>query len=237
MTLALPETPGGTLAKKANTLILEHVESCDVAIIGPGLSGNAETTQLIWELIFNISKPVVLDTDAINALIIGVSVMRKRESLDFLIDYFAGRPNELILTLDVGDLFKLISAVNIDKKFTIKYVQEHPQEVLEIVTRALSCTTVLNVREPMIITCTGITIITPSTASDEPTGASGDALSGIIGSFVAQNPGKHLEAIATAVYLYVKTKEFALEKKDKEVILPSDIVRYLPGIIKDIENE
>lgn len=98
MTLELPETPGHTLAKRADVIILDNAQTCDVVIIGPGLSQNAETTQLIWELVFAIEKPIVLDADGITALAKGIEVMRTHESEQFMKDYLSGRPNELIIT-------------------------------------------------------------------------------------------------------------------------------------------
>src|SRR3990172_12459739 len=43
MTLPLAETPSHSLAKRSEKEILEYVDSVDLAVIGPGLSQNAET--------------------------------------------------------------------------------------------------------------------------------------------------------------------------------------------------
>jgi len=236
MTLELPETPSQTLAKAADKLILENVRGCDVVIIGPGLSQNAETIQLIWELIFSIKKPVVLDADGINALAKGIEVMRTHESEQFMFDYLATRPNELIITPHPGEAAKLMSALKMDKKYTNRYIELHMAETATILANKLACTVVLKGIQTMIATNTGDTIITRVAGSDAATSSSGDVLSSVIGSFVGQNPKKHLEGIATAVYLHDLATKLASTSTGKEHILASDVIRYLGEAIKQAEE-
>jgi NAD(P)H-hydrate epimerase len=69
MTEALPETVAGTLALEA----LEHIEKLlprkDVVVLGPGLSRNAETDELVRQLLAKIAPEtkIVLDADGLNA--------------------------------------------------------------------------------------------------------------------------------------------------------------------------
>jgi len=69
MTEALPETVAGTLALEA----LEHIEKLlprkDVVVLGPGLSRNAETDQLIRQMLPKLvpEAKIVLDADGLNA--------------------------------------------------------------------------------------------------------------------------------------------------------------------------
>jgi len=236
MTLELPETPGHTLAKKADTLILENAESCDAVILGPGLSSNAETIQLIWELVFSLKKPIVLDADGLTALAKGIEVMRTREDEAFMLEYLASRPNELIITPHPGEAAKLATALKLDKKYTNTYIEHHKEEVAPILAEKLRCTVVLKGYHTVIATNTGETIITRVGGPELATAGSGDVLSGVIGSFVGQNPDKHLEAVATAVYLHAKAGEIAKEKIGERSVIASDIIRYLPIAIKKAEE-
>lgn len=237
MTLELPETPGHTLAKKADTLILDNASSCDVVIIGPGLSGNAETIQLIWELLFSIKKPIILDADGLSAFAKGIEVMRTRESESFMSDYLSNRQNELIITPHPGEAARLMTALKMNKKYNNKYIETHKQEVAEILADKLACTVVLKGYHTVIATNTGETIITRVGGPELATTGSGDVLSGVIGSFIGQSPEKRLEAIATAVYLHAKAGELAKEKIGERSVIASDIIRYLPKAIKEAENE
>lgn len=236
MTLELPETPSQSLAKRADTLILENARSCDVVVMGPGLSCNAETIQLIWELIFAIDKPIVLDGDGISALAQGIAVMRSRENDAFVTQYFADKHGELIITPSLGEAAKLVQAFKIDKKFTNKYVEAHNEEIAQLLATKLCCTVVLKGQHPVVATKTGETIITRTGGSGHVTQSSSDVLSSVIGSFVGQNPTKQLEAIATAVYLHSKAGELAKEKVGERSVIASDIIRYLPAAIKKAEE-
>ena len=226
MTLELPESPGHTLAKKADTLILENAESCDVLIVGPGLSENAETIQLIWEVIFTVSKPVVLCADGIVAFTKGIEVMRSKEDETFMNEYLAKRHNELILVLNKGDAKKLAKALKIDIKLSS----------VEILAAKLDCTIVLTGEQTIIATNTGDTIITRLEGPEHVTDDSNSILTSIIGSFVAQNPGKHSEGIATAVYLHDLATKLASTSTGKKHILASDVIRYLGEAIKQAEE-
>ncbi len=236
MTLELPETPSHSLAKRADTLILENATSCDVVIIGPGLSGNAETIQLVWELVFTIKKPIILDADGLTALAKGIEVIRTRENETFVIEYLSNRPNELIITPHPGEAAKLASALRLDKKYTNTYVESHKEEVARLLAEKLHCTVVLKGYHTAIATEKGDSIITRIGGPELATAGSGDVLSGIIGSFVGQNPEKHLEAIATAVYLHSLAGEIAKEKVGERSVIASDIIRYLPEAIKKAEE-
>jgi NAD(P)H-hydrate epimerase len=213
MTLELPETPGHTLSKKAENLILDNANSCDVSIIGPGLSTNAETVQLVWELLFTLKKPVVLADDGVAAFIKGLEVMRAHESEEFMVDYLGGRKNELIILMTTGEATKLAKILQIGP---------YTRELATILAEKLNCTVILQAKDIEIATNTGDYIITPQGASEQPTANSGDILSGVIGSFIGQNPEKQLEGIATAVYLYTKS---------------AGNIRNLPKVIRESEED
>ncbi len=236
MTLELPETPSVSLAKKADTLILENARTCDVVIIGPGLSQNAETIQLIWELIFAIDKPIVLDADGITALAKGIDVMRTHESEEFLENYFAKKPGQLIITPHPGEAAKLASALRLDKKYVSKYIENHKSEAAEILAEKLGCIVVLKGHNTAIATNMGKTIITRLGGPELATAGSGDVLSGVIGSFIGQNPGRLVEAATTAVYLHSLAGVIAKEKIGERSVIASDIIRYLPEAIKKAEE-
>ncbi len=237
MTLELPETPGHSLAKKAEKPILDNARSCDVVVIGPGLSQNAETIQLVWELVFALDKAVVLDADGLTALAKGIEVMLSKESEDYLIEYFQGKSCELIITPHPGEAARVASALGLDKKFTSHYIENHKEEVGPIIAKKLSCTVVLKGHDTTIATSRGDVIINRLGGPELATAGSGDVLSGIIGSFVGQNPDNHLEAIATAVYLHGLAGKIAKEEIGERSVIASDIVRYLPKSIKKAEEE
>ena len=77
MTLPLPQTNEQTISPAAKNKILNFLKKADAVAIGPGLSQNRETAQLIRELIREIRMPMVIDADAINALSGHADILKK----------------------------------------------------------------------------------------------------------------------------------------------------------------
>jgi len=67
MTLPLPETAEGTLSMDALVPLLSACEQADGVGMGPGLGQVPETAALCRELHRSMSRPAVLDADALNA--------------------------------------------------------------------------------------------------------------------------------------------------------------------------
>src|SRR3990167_8864280 len=67
MTLPLPETKQGTLARSAARPVLKFLAKEDVLAIGPGLSLNRDTQAVIREVVLSSKKPMVIDADGLNA--------------------------------------------------------------------------------------------------------------------------------------------------------------------------
>jgi ADP-dependent NAD(P)H-hydrate dehydratase / NAD(P)H-hydrate epimerase len=240
MTLPLPSTPSGSVAKNAYDEILEQVKSCDVCIIGPGLSTNAETTQLIWELLFEIEKPIVLDADGLTAFAKGIEVLRSKESVEYLKDYMGKKKGRLIITPHPGEAEKIIKAIKDEsvfgKKHDSNYIELHKKEIAPKLAEILGTTVVLKGHDTTIATEEGNLVINRVGGPELATAGSGDVLSGVIGSFVAQNPDKIFESICTAVYLHGKAGEITKEKIGERSVTASDLIRCLPEAIKSLEE-
>ena len=67
MTEALPETSAGTISASAGKSLRELSKGKSVLAIGPGISREAETSELVRSLVSESEIPVVLDADGLNA--------------------------------------------------------------------------------------------------------------------------------------------------------------------------
>lgn len=92
--LPLPESPHGVLESSSLQLLLAAADRSDVVAIGPGLANHPETRALLHQLVPQITQPLVLDADGLNA--------------------FAGEPAQIagrrpvtILTPHAGELARL----------------------------------------------------------------------------------------------------------------------------------
>jgi len=239
MTLALPSTLSDSLSKSGHDQIIEQANSCDIALIGPGLSNNAETTQLVWDLLFELNVPIVLDADGLTALSTGIEVMRKKESEAFMTDYFKKIRNCLILTPHPGEAHRILKAISPkgydSKRFSEKYIEIHKTEIANLITEKIGCITVLKGHDTVIASRQGI-VVNKVGGPELVTAGTGDVLSGIIASFVAQNPKKIFEATSTAVYLHGLAGMIAKEMMGERAVVASDVIRYLPEAIKRSEE-
>ena len=98
ITCPMPETPQVSLAKKSYTQIFELAQRSDVVAIGPGLSQNPETIELVTELIKNIEQPIVLDADGINAVHGNTSLLFERSAPTILTPH----PGEIAYISDLS---------------------------------------------------------------------------------------------------------------------------------------
>jgi NAD(P)H-hydrate epimerase len=162
--------------------------------------------------------------------------MRTHESEEFLENYFSKMSGQLVITPHPGEAAKLAQALRLDKKYNNKYIENHKPEVAEILAEKLGCIVILKGHDTVIATNRGETIITHLGGPELATAGSGDVLSGVIGSFIGQNPGKLVEATATAVYLHSLAGVIAKEKIGERSVIASDIIRYLPEAIKKAEE-
>ncbi len=238
MILPLPETPGYTLSQRAKEIILEQIVTYDVAVFGPGLSLNSETIQLIWELIFEIKIPVVIDADALSALAKGLEVMRSKKSIDFMESYLRRTKNHFILTPHPGEAARILNAAKFKEypKIKAEYIENHKEEIASFMAAKLNSIIVLKGHNTVIAEPSGRVVVNKVGGPELATAGSGDVLSGIIGSFIGQNPKKIFEATTTAVFLHGESGKLAKKIVGERSTIASDIIRYLPEAIKNTEN-
>ena len=67
MTEPLAETDAGTISSEAHDRIVELAKGKTVVAIGPGISRNPQTSELVRKLIESVREPIVLDADGLNA--------------------------------------------------------------------------------------------------------------------------------------------------------------------------
>jgi NAD(P)H-hydrate repair Nnr-like enzyme with NAD(P)H-hydrate dehydratase domain len=236
MTLALPSTPGGTISQKSAEQIAEQEKVSDVIMIGPGISENAETVHLTWDIIIEAKKPVVVCSDAVSAFIKGVEVIRSKEDEKFLIDFFTERVAPLILTLTPEELLKIIAASKFSDypKPNIAFVKKHKEQLAAFLAQSFSAIVVIN-DDGQIIADSERLLINPSKIIGEK--ISSDILSAVVASFVGQNPDKIFESASTAGYLLLSAMELAKQKLPEKIIMSSDAIRELPSAIKLAESK
>jgi len=67
------------------------------------------------------------------------------------------------------------------------------------------------------------------------TGGSGDVLSGLIASLLAQEKDV-LGAVLAAVYVHGRSGDIAAGKLGERALIAGDLIRYLPAALKELES-
>jgi len=209
--LILPQTKAGSLSVSSYARIIKVINEVDLVASGPGLTRNKQTESLVIKLVKNIDKPLVIDADGLNALADSKkvnSILKKRKGLT-------------ILTPHTGEMSRLtgLSAKRIDKSrnlIALKYARWWQS----IVVLKGYHTVIASPKGRLVINKTGGPVLA--------TAGTGDVLTGIIATLVAQNLEKPFEAAVVAVYLHGLAGDLAAKKLGERSVIASDLIEYLP---------
>lgn len=217
MGLLLDQTPEGTIALSSLPKLLKFLEDKDALVVGPGLSTNEETQEFIRRLVLNTSIPLVLDADGINAFSKDIKVLKARKG-------------EKVLTPHPGELSRLLDIpLEEIKKDRIKFTRETVKQ---------SDSYVILKGNLSLIGCPNEIIwVNPTGNPGMATGGMGDVLSGMVGSFLAQNI-EGFKAAPLAVYLHGLAGDIAAKEKGEESLIPRDLLEKIPQSFLEIfKNE
>ncbi|MDN5345460.1 MAG: ADP-dependent NAD(P)H-hydrate dehydratase / NAD(P)H-hydrate epimerase [Clostridia bacterium] len=207
MTCPLPETPGGSLSRDALDPILERLAGgCNVLALGPGLSRDPATMELVKELLPRLQGPAVVDADALNALATDTSIL-------------TGDHAPLVLTPHPGEMARLLGT-------TAARVQEDRLEVARKYAREWQAVLLLKGARTIIAWPDGQAYINPTGNPGMATAGSGDVLTGIVAGLMAQGlePGV---AAALGAYWHGAAGDAAARQKGQYSLLAGDIIDFL----------
>ncbi|GEA18530.1 MAG: ADP-dependent NAD(P)H-hydrate dehydratase / NAD(P)H-hydrate epimerase [Moorella sp. (in: firmicutes)] len=216
MTCSLPETPGGYLSREALDPILERLAQCDVLALGPGLSRDPATMELVKELLPRLKVPAVVDADALNALATDTSIL-------------TGDHGPLVLTPHPGEMARLVGT-------TAARVQEDRLEIARKYAREWQVVLVLKGARTIIAWPDGQAYINPTGNPGMATAGSGDVLTGIIAGLMAQGlePGV---AAALGAFLHGAAGDEARASLGQYALLAGDLLNFLPAVCRNLEVE
>jgi len=220
MTEPLPETDAGTIAGEPNGIsaIERLLEGKTVLAIGPGLGLHPQTQQMARTIFGQSTLPAVLDADGLNAFVGHTEELRGSDR------------RGVILTPHPGEMARLIGR---DVDFVLKnrietardFAVEHNLYVVLKSFRSVIATPDASI----YINATG----NPGMA----TGGTGDILTGMIAGIIAQeNLGSFVERLCLAVYLHGLAGDLAAEKLGEEVMVATDILRFLPDAWRNLRE-
>lgn len=203
----LEETSNGVISSKNTDFLLEMCEKSSAVVIGCGLSVCDDTKNLVQSVITNCEKPLVIDADALNC------ICNKPEILKNL-------KVPAIITPHPGEMARLLHS-------TPKTVNSSRENTAINFAKKFGVVTVLKGAGTIIASPDGEVYINHTGNSGMATGGSGDVLSGIIGSLLAQGAAP-INAAAAGVFLHGTIGDLAAEKLGKISMLPTDMIDMIP---------
>ena len=203
----LEETSNGVISSKNTDFLLEMCEKSSAVVIGCGLSVCDDTKNLVQSVITNCEKPLVIDADALNCICNKLEILKNLKV-------------PAIITPHPGEMARLLHS-------TPKTVNSNRENTAIDFAKKFGVVTVLKGAGTIIASPDGEVYINHTGNSGMATGGSGDVLSGIIGSLLAQGASP-INAAAAGVFLHGTIGDLAAEKLGKISMLPTDMIDMIP---------
>ncbi len=209
MTLELPETLAGGLGADAVRVIRDFCSRASVVLVGPGLGRQEETLESVREIIQTVDRPMVLDADALSALV---------GHLEFL----AAMETPAVLTPHPGEMARLTG-------LSVQQVQADRIGVARKAAVEWSNIVVLKGARTVVAFPDGEVYVNPTGNPAMATGGMGDVLAGVIAAMIAQGLSSH-DAAVLGVYLHGLAGDLAAEGRAFG-LTAMDLAEKLPSAI------
>ena len=207
MTEALPETTSGSLSSKAGERIVNWARRMEAVALGPGLGLDPETLGLVRELGVIVECPMVLDADALTALVGSLGALRDAR----------GRR---LLTPHPGEAARLLER-------SIAQVQADRLESARRLAGESGAVVALKGAYTVVASPGGETVLNPTGNPGMATGGTGDVLTGVAGGLLAQGLSAEA-ALRAAVYLHGAAGDLAAAARGGAGLLAGDLAEQLP---------
>ncbi len=223
--VALSSSPKviNTIALKTSDIVFipitdvkKAIKNYDVISIGCGLSTDVSVSILfksLLESLVDYEGQVVLDADGLNLLSKMKNVVLPKDLI------ITPHPKEASRLLDIG----------------VEEVLNNPMNCAKALTEKYACTTVLKLHSTVVCSRDGEIYINETGNSALAKAGSGDVLTGMISGLCAQKMDS-FEASKLAVYLHGRTGEIASNMLTEYSVLASDLLKYIPMAIMDLNS-
>ncbi len=193
------------LTMRSLSRVLNVCNGADAALVGCGLGGNVKTVEMLNELIAQITVPMLIDADGINAVSQHIFVLNRLQSEDVVI---TPHPKEM---------------ARLTKK-SVAQIQDEREKTAVDFAEKFALTVLLKGHRTVIAASRGESFINTTGNSGLATGGSGDVLAGIISSLMAQGMSGEDAAVCGA-YIHGKNADILARKTSQSYLLPQDLVK------------
>ena len=209
--IPLIETQEGSVSHLNKNRLIDLANQSDMTTIGPGMSLDQETQQLIRELVTEIHKPILIDGDGLSAVSHSPHIL-------------ANRTAPTILTPHLGEMEKLTKIPKAD-------LLSNPVNLLRSFSQEVNAIVVLKGAHSLIGFPNGSIFVNMSGNSGMATAGSGDVLTGTIAAMY----GLGLEisdSVRKGVFIHGFAGDLAADKIGLDGMTAQDILEHLPEAMK-----
>ncbi|HTC57000.1 MAG TPA: NAD(P)H-hydrate dehydratase [Candidatus Sulfotelmatobacter sp.] len=208
MTEPLPETDSGTISTSARDRIEELAKGKTVLAIGPGVSRDSQTAEMVRGLVARLRLPMVVDADGLNAFEGHTGELN-------------GKGRTLVITPHPGEMARLagcsIADVQKDRLGTArKFAREH-----ELIV-------VLKGHRTLVVQPDGEAWVNTTGNPGMATGGTGDILTGMVAGMIAQHSTEAFAAVLAAVHLHGLAGDVMRERVGEHSLVATDLLKGLP---------
>ena len=214
LTLPMPEDSHGRLSLAAVPELVAAVGNADAVAIGPGLGQSDELREVVTQIVRTTDVPCVVDADALNLLVGRLDVLESARAVR-------------VLTPHPGEFARLtgLSTAEVQasrESLAVQFAQRHG-----VVLVLKGAGTVITDGQRITINQTG----NPGMA----TGGTGDVLTGLITSLIAQGANP-FDAACLGCHLHGLAGDLAAEQLGPPGLIASDLPRFLPQAWKRLSE-
>jgi NAD(P)H-hydrate epimerase len=214
MTIPIPDNDSGLFGVESFAAILTATMGKDTVALGPGIFMNPEIAMLVHDLVANVSQPLVIDADGLNALAEAPDVLFRKKSATVILTPHPGEMGRLaaISTTEVE-----CDRIGVARAFAVKY-----QVYL-----------ILKGERTIIAAPDGAVAINGSGNPGMASGGMGDVLTGVLAALLAQGY-EPFQACKLGVFIHGHAADLVAADKGEIGISAVDVQEKLPYAIKDI---
>lgn len=215
--LPLPTDNRGFISHEAVSAVLDAAENSDAVMIGCGIGTDYGPSLLTTSLIQNISKPLILDADALNCISVCPALLKERIG-------------ETLLTPHPGEMARLtkktVAEIERDReKAAVEFCLKYKVDLLLKGHETLICN---SEADKLYVNKTG--------NSGLAKGGSGDLLSGIIAGLTPAFKGDLFKSAVLGAFVHGMTADILKAEFSEYSMLPHDCAAALPKVYSLIEK-
>lgn len=214
MTEPLPETAAQTVALDARDRIVTLADARDAVALGPGVGLDKDTQTLVRELVRDLPKPMVLDADALTALVGHLDLLRHARAPRCVTPH----PGEMARMLGVPTASVQAERIETARRFAAAY----------------RTAVLLKGHTSVIAAPDGPTLLCPTGNPGMASGGTGDVLTGMVGALLARGLDPTW-ALACGAYLHGLAGDLAAAECGEDGLIAGDVVDAIPRAIREVQ--